>query len=359
MKDIFKEYLFQKHILVNDSPVFYASSKDQRTADFATITALAKLFSIRITDGADKVHESMIDTAAKYLGEYVPDPFYRGFPESVRELTSEQLLYDQLLHYTQTYGMGWFQEAGHSVVEEVYERIGFNENTEPRDFKAVDEKEAEETVKILVKEFLSGNRPLNFDQFEVIKAAYMEFSAEIIPEKIPCKDTVVKLLYESRDISLCRFLRLSDTIKLLQHIQFSKYRSENLKKLNLKNQDRKFLTMVIDWFEEADMKYNVCYCDYTEAFAKRRIWCGLFHHIHYRNKLDYGLMERFISDVRSNKNLSHYHYFESYMREGKYLAAASYLKRCKGESALVRNLNYILSRCKSEHDVEEVLKCLG
>ena len=115
---------------------------------------------------------------------------------------------------------------------------------------------------------------------------------------------------------------------------------------------------MIDWFEDADMKTDAHYCDYLEAFAKRRIWCGLFHHIHYRNKLNYGLMSRFITDVRSNKNNSHYHYFERYMREDNYPAAASYLKSWKGESALARNLNYILSRCKDDKQVEEVLKCL-
>ena len=360
MKDIFKEFLFQKHVLVNDSPIFYASSREQNTASFATIVALAKKFSIRIKDGADMISESMIDDAARYLGEYVPEPFYKGFPESVRELTSEQLLYDQLLHYTQTYGMGWFEEAGHSVVEEVYERIGFNEYSEPKDFIVYGEKEATGYLKDRIFELLEGNRPLNVDQIEVVKAAFQEFGNEILPPWIPCKDTVIRLLYDSKDIGLCKFLKLSDTIKLLQYIQFTKYGSENLKKLNLKNQDRKFLTKVIDWFEAADMaeETDTHYCDYLEAFAKRKIWCGLFHHLHYKNKLNYGLMGRFISDVRSNKNLSHYHYFEMYMREGKYQAAANYLRQFKGESALIRNLNYILSRCKNDKQVEEVLKCL-
>lgn len=358
MKDVFKEYLFEKHILVNDSPVFYASSKDQDLTSFATIVALAKMFSIRIVAGAEIVSESMINDAAKFIGYNVPDPFYRGFPESVRNLTSEQLLYDQLYHYTQTYGMGWFEEAGHSVVEEVYERIGFNENSEPKDFIVYDEHKAEKYLQDCISTLLEGNRPLNVDQLEVVKAAYGEFGKDIIPAWIPCKDTVIRLLYDFKDLELCKFLKLSDTIKLLQYIQYWQYDSENLKKLNLKNQDRKFLTKVIDWFEEADVKKDVHYCDYLEAFTKRKIWCGLFHHIHYKNKLKYGLMGRFITDVRSNKNHSVYCMFEKYMRDGEYKAAAHYLKTWKGESVLVRNLNYILSRCESDKEVEEVLKCL-
>ena len=359
MNDVLKQYLFNKHILVNDSPINYSSQKDQLTASFATVVTLAKKFSIRINDGAQLVSESMIDDAARYLGEYVPDPFYKGFPESVRELTKEQLLYDQLLHYTQTYGMGWFNEAGHSVVEEVYERIGFNERTEPRDFRAIDEKEAEQILKNSVLELLEGNRPLNTDQWIVAHVAFDEFGWHVIPERMPCKDTAIKFLYASKDIHFCKFLRLSDTIKLLQYIQYTQYSSQNLKKLNLKNQDRKLLTQVIDWFEEMDIRREDShYCDYLEAFAKHRIWCGLFHHLHYKNKHTTGLMARFIQDVRSNKNLSHYHYFEKFMQDGNRKAAAGYLKNWKGESALIRNLNYILSRCETEKEVEEVLECL-
>ena len=358
MKDVFKEYLFQKHVLVDESPIFYLSTSEQRSVTFATVVALAKLFSIRIKAGSENVNESMIDDAAKYLGMDVPDPFYRGFPESVRNLTSEQLLYDQLNHYTQTYGLGWFEEAGHSVVEEVYERIGFNEHSEPKDFIVCSEHEAEGYLKACICGLLEGNRPLNVDQIEVVKAALQEFGKDILPKWIPCKDTVIRLLYDSKDIDLCKFLKLSDTIKLLQYIQITKYESENLKKLNLKNQDRKLLKKVIDWFEEADMKKDVHYCDYLEAFTKRKIWCGLFHHIHYKNKLKYGLMGRFITDVRSNKNHSVYCMFEKYMQDGEYKAAAHYLKTWKGESVLVRNLNYILSRCESDKEVEEVLKCL-
>ena len=358
MKDIFKEYLFQKHILVCDRPVFHDSRESQNADSFASVVALAKMFSIRITSGTENANLNMIEDASKYLGMDVPDPFYKGFPKSVRELTSEQLLFDQLYHYTQTYGLGWFHEAGHSVLEEVYERIGFNEHAEPKDFQIVDEHVGEQLFQTYMQELLSGNRPLNVDQIETVKAAFDYFGKDILPEWMPCKDTVIRLLYDFKNLDFCRFLKLSDTIKLLQYIQFTQYHSENLKKLNLKNQDRKFLTKVIDWFERADMKEDAHYCDYLEAFAKRKIWCGLFHHIHYRNKLSYGLMGRFISDVRSNRNLSHYHHFEKYMREGNRKAAANYLKTWKGESALIRNLNYILSRCDSEHEIEEVLKCL-
>ena len=92
----YKEYLFNKHILVNDMEV--PSNKNQ----FETLFALANLFNIRIVQGEKLVDESMIKFASKQLGENVPAPFYKGFPESVRALSPDQLLFDQMVHYIVT-----------------------------------------------------------------------------------------------------------------------------------------------------------------------------------------------------------------------------------------------------------------
>ena len=66
-------------------------------------------------------HEDLISLAADMLGEYVPEPFYRGFPKSVLQMAPDAVLFDQLLHYTQTYGWGNFSEAGHSLFEDTFE----------------------------------------------------------------------------------------------------------------------------------------------------------------------------------------------------------------------------------------------
>ena len=352
MKEAFKEFLFTKHILVSDF-----SHEIACTDAFATIVALAKRFSIRITENVELAQKQLIEDAAHCLGEYVPEPFYRGFPASVRELTSEQLLYDQLYHYTTTYGLGWWEEAGHSVIEQVYERIGFNEYAEPKDFVILPEKEAEKQLKDYVRGLLSGNRPLNVDQLIVVTEAYREYKNEVIPEEIPCKDTVIRLLYTFQDMKLCWYMKLSDVIKLLGYIQFTMYGSENLKKLNLRNKDRKFLTKVLDYFlgtvplRRADHQIDISTCH-----EKRKIWCGLLHHIHYQPKTPFG--REFVEGIRSGKNMSCLSVFEDFMKKGKPVTAAKYISRAKGTSFLVRNLNYILSRCDSEHEIEEVLKCL-
>ena len=123
MKRIYKDYLFQKHILVAGTAV--------PENPVETVFALAGLFGIKVTAGAHLADASMIRYAAKMLGEKVPEPFYRGFPESVRSLTAEELVYDQLLHYYTTYGRGDFSEAGHSVFEEQLERTALKESRKP------------------------------------------------------------------------------------------------------------------------------------------------------------------------------------------------------------------------------------
>ena len=349
MKQIFKDFLFARHILVNDGE---DQPSDPEIA-LSTIVALAKQFSIRITDGIELACESMIRDSQHNLGYYVPEPFYRGFPRSVLALTSEELYLDQLYHYAQTYGMGWFNEPGYSRMEKVYERIGFREYVEPKDFRIMDEEDAEEVLVDIFKKFLEGNRPLNMSQKEAILEGYLTFRNRIIPEndKIPCKDTVIYLLYESKDLIFTKWLKLSDVIKLLNYIQWSVYHSENLKKLNLKNQDRKFLIRVLDVLSSSKER-----CDFKDCFSKRKIWCGLFHHIHY-HPVKYSMMYGFVRTIRFGPNMSYDSDFEEYMRDNNPVGATRYLQAKKGNSAVVRRLNYILSRCNAAQ-VEEVLSCL-
>ena len=352
MKEVFREFLFNEHILVSDMAGIKAEDA------FCTVVSLAKKFGIRIVEGAEMANPEMIKDAAHNLGEFVPEPFYRGFPQSVRALTSEQLLFDQLYHYTQTYGIGWFDEVGHSTMEEVFKRLAFNEKTEPKDFRIYNEERARQTLIRSVCDFLKGNRPLDIDRSIVVWEAWQEYGEDILPEWIPCKQNAVMLLCKTRNIEgFGRYLKLPDVIKVLDYIQYHDYGSENLKKLNLKNQDRKLLAKLIDsLFERFDPDNGERLRDIRECFEKRKIWCGLLHHIHYRPKN--GVAERFVSMIRKGDNMSYYSDFEDMMANGATIDAAEYLKKVKGSGMLLRNLNYILSRCESDEEVEEVLSCL-
>ena len=133
MKSLYKNYLFQKHLLVSEND----SENKEMEADqsqFEILFSLANLFNIRIAEGGKLVKKEMIKYVAKCLGEDVPAPFYQGFPDSVRRLGRDELLFDQLLHYAVTYGLGDFSEPGHSVFEEQFERAAFNEKAEIKEF---------------------------------------------------------------------------------------------------------------------------------------------------------------------------------------------------------------------------------
>ena len=354
MKDIFKDYLFYKHILVLDSDSLLCDS----SISFNALVALGQQFGIRIKKNPEMARLSMIQDAQRCLGYYVPEPFYRGFPDTVRELTREKLLFDQLLHYTQTYGCGWWDEPGHSVFESKdFERVAYNEDVPPKDFNILPEGEAMSFLKESLMKLMESNRPLNADLLNCIKEGYKEFGISIIPDKIPCKSTVIFLLYETKDLFFCRHLKLSDTIKLLNYIQWTQYHSENLKKLNLRNRDRKLITNVINELIRLDQISGLEVCNYVECFEKRKIWCGLLHHIHYKVPDD-EFMIAFVSAVRSGANWSIYSSFENRMAGKMYPEAAKILAERKGKSELVRHLNYILSRCETEEEVKEVLSCL-
>ena len=355
MKEEFRDYLFSHHILVDDE-------KEPITMDIAfnTIMALASMFGIRIRGcSARYASESMIHDAARNLGRYVPEPFYRGFPNTVRNMTTEQLVYDQLYHYTQTYGLGWFDESGHSVFEDIrmatdaaYDKIA-SEHFEPKDFKILREAEAKEELIKLLNGLTKSTRPLNPDQQVIIWHAYQEYGPVFIDKDgFASKRTAAFFICNTKDMTFAKGMHLADTIKVLEYIQYDKYDSENLNKLNLKNQDRKLITKLLDHFFEKGITLR----DIRECSEKKKIWQGLLHHIHYKPKTNKA--KDFVEEIREEKNCSIMSEFEYSMSRGNVIEAAKHLAKFKGQSALVRNLNYILSRCKTEKEIVEVLSCL-
>ena len=83
MQEIYKDYLFEKHILVSEGNF-------EEENIFETLFALAHFFGVRIIKGEKLVNHRMIGELSKRFGENVPGPFYKGFPKSVRALTTEQ-----------------------------------------------------------------------------------------------------------------------------------------------------------------------------------------------------------------------------------------------------------------------------
>ena len=340
MKKLFKDYLFQKHILVSETG-------NEENA-FEVVFSLANLFGIRIVSGEKLAETDMISYVSEQLGEDVPEPFYRGFPESVRALTEEQLAFDQLLHYFITYGMGDFSEAGHSIFEENFERTAFKENITIKEFSILPEADAEKKLEQIASDLLAGTRPLSELQYSLVCQYITDYN--YLPSKIASKNTAVRLLLDLRNISLAAHLKMSDVIKIVEELNYRSYENENIRKLNLKNRDRVFITSVIDLLAVPGK------CDIENCCEKKRIWNGLLHHIHYRAKTDQA--KAFVNVMRGKKNLSAYAAFEEAMASGDVRKAALCLKKRKGSGAVLRNLNYIISRCSSDEDPDFVLDCL-
>ena len=308
MNGVFVTYLFNHHYFVNQPEQITEAQAETRLS-------LAKLFNIRITTGAELLQPFMIRTASVIIGVNVPTAFYQGFPESVRKLTIPELLIDQLLHYYNTYGQDNFDEAGHSVFEEEIERKIFDEKTPVKDFAVLTEAEAIEELKEYTEALLSGSRPLSAAQYELVLTFIREYA--FIPESIVSKNTAMMLLIDSRDTDLADYLMLSDVPKLADELNYRSTGNKDPDKLNLKNQDRKLLTAVINrLIAKGKIDTRTCY-------EKKARWSGLLHHIHYKTSDPKG--RDFLNAMRGNENRSFMSEFEETFAEKGAVVAAEYV----------------------------------
>ena len=341
MKEIFLNYLFNH---------FYLVSLDKyKTENQAEIRiSLAAMFNIRITAGTELLQEYMIRLASKIIGTRVPAAFYKGFPETIRGLSPQALLIDQLLHYYNTYGMGNFDEPGHSVFEEETERKIFRESVPVKDFSVITETEAIEKLREYTEDLLSGSRQLSDEQYELMLQFIREYG--FAPEHCGSKNTAIRLLIDTNQSGFARFLALSDVPKLAEEMNYRSSGMPGLSKLNLKNRDRKLLTTVIDELIAAGK------IDIRNCYEKKQAWSGLLHHIHYKTKDPKGC--EFLNAMRGDENHSALSEFETTLKDKGALAAAEVLVKRKGAGALLRNLDYVLSRCESDTEVQNVIRLI-
>ena len=352
MKRICLFHLFNKHYLVNlrdreiGTDSRFTSKAKIQDDPFEIAFSLAHFFGIKITSGTELLQKEMIQLAGELLGQDVPKPFYRNYPKSVLSLTPNQLLYDQLLNYAITYGLGITDSPRYSVFEKDFERTAFREGAEIREFSVITEEEAIPLLQKLAEELLQGTRPLSYTQYDLVQTVLHDYPFPVT--RIASKDTAVRLLLDVRDPALADHIRLSDVIRLLDRMNFTLYGNTDLKKLNLRNKERVFLTAVIDRLIPTG---NIVDC-----FEKKKLWNGLLHHLHYRAKTPEG--QAFLDRMRGKENGSVYSAFEKDMSIPDAPAALETLRKGKGESAVLRNLNYILSRCRSEEEIHQVLQSL-
>lgn len=345
MKKLYTDYLFNKNILV--------AMKDESDSRyvFESLFTLASKYNIDIVQGKEYASLSILKYVASRIPDQVPAAFYKGFPETVRAMSSEELLFDQLLHYYDTYVCGNFDgDAAHSLFEGDFKRTAFKEATTVKQFKIVDEWEAHKLIIQYVNDLCLSSRPLSEGMYNLVKTA-LEDGVEITD--IASRDTAIKLLLDLNNPKLARFINLSDTLKIVEQLVHNNYHLTgkdprmSLKRLNLCNKDRKFISSLLD-----NMNYNsyqVALC-----FEKRNDWKGLLHHIHYKPKTSEGKL--FVNKIRNlDENISVMSKFEKFMENGDVGSAVTVLANSKGSGSVLRNLNYLLSRCKNKLEVEKVV----
>lgn len=364
MQTIFEDYLFSQGYFVAKPEIEEERLSLQRAAEsklcsreqaiealrgmehaLEAIVALVHFARIRITANPELASIEMLDVAKRNLGFDVPLPFYRGYPDSVRELGPFERLVDQLLHYFRTYGLGDFTEAGRSLLEEYGERDAFDEDVEPKEFAIITSDEAEAALARMAEGFLASTRPLNDADYNLLKTylrEYPSFTAEVIAGK----DTVARLIIDMRNPQLGSFMKLSDVIRLVEWLLEIYYGGASIRKLNLKNRDRKLLSAILDLqFERGNVDTLTC-------LEKKRIWNGLLHHLHYKPKC--AEAEAFCLAMRTKDQRSTYSMMEKRLAAGDMRGAVDVLCEHKGPGAVLRHLDYLFSYCDAENYDEDV-----
>ena len=342
MNIVFEDYLFSKGYLVAQE-----DGVPENPAE--ALVALGRLFAIRVTAHPELADERMVHTASRNLGTKVPEPFYRGFPASVRELTPTALLLDQFISYVITYGFGDFSTPRHSLFEQAYERAAFAEEVEPKDFAILTYREARDVLARSVNRMLASTRQISETNYELVLKYLKEYGWDV--KSCANKDTAARLIMDTCDYTYARLIDLPDVIRLVEWIAFAKYKQENIRKLNLSNRHRKLITQVIDWL------FAHRSCDVRACMEKKRQWNGLLHHIHYRPKTPEACA--FVAAVRGKTERSAYSEFEQLISERRIVDAAASLRASKGSGALMRNLVYLASRCSSDDDFACLVDSVG
>ena len=213
-------FLFEKRILV---------SSGGSEHPFEVLFTLANKFGIKITSGRNLASEELFPFVEKMLGRNIPLPFYKGFPETVKKLTPDQILFDQLFNYFMTYALDDFSEPRHSIFEEDFERLAFSEYTVPKEFRIVDCESAQALLGESVEDMLKSSRPLSQNYYEVLMTYVTEYKKKV--KSCACKDTAIRLILDTGDIYYARFLSLADVVRVVDYVNYYRYQNENIKKL--------------------------------------------------------------------------------------------------------------------------------
>lgn len=344
-----EDRLFQSNIIVSDT------GKDQEAV---YITLLAK-FGIKIADeeSFNLLNPEILKVFERVFRQPLGEPFYRGFPESVKNLSEEEILIDRLLHYMQTYGEGDFENRHFSIFEKEVEKIPFKESYDLKIYKVVNSERAYKELCNIADTLLMRRQIMPCDFQFIIEMMDNGYN----PENIRSKQIMCFLIRNIREqkgdkeainfIYNLRSFELNDILKLIGWDNSLKdFRSRpNFNKLNMTNKDRKFYTALIEHVAARTKTEDI-----IDVVEKRKIWKGLLHHIHFKaTTLNATILANTVFD---DSIKSTYSEVEKLFAEKKIVAAVTVLANNKGSTAVMRSINRFLCAANSQEERFEIVK---
>ncbi len=338
MLEIFREKLFAANTIVALDPPQDMS---------AVYLALLGNFGIKMAD--DKsfsfLSPSVLRDVEQRIGKPLGEPFYRSFPESVKKLSAEEQIIDRLLHYSQTYGEGNFDERHFSVFEEECAIIPFREKTEKKVFAVVDEKTAFKQLFAMADRMLCG-RHLNDPDMEFLLTLIEACGYR--PGRIDSKQVLSGLLLALRDrqgadaalsfIDGFANFSIGDVLRVLGYetARNDRMGRPQFRKLNMSAAQRKFYAALIEHAAAHCTKEEIVDC-----VEKRADWKGFLHHLHFKAASSRSRL--LVRSIFDDSVKSVYSEVERLFASGGFPASAKTLREKKGATVLLRHLKRYLA----------------
>lgn len=340
MKQLFRNKLIEKGILVGEA------NSDYIEANYL----LYNKCNVIVEDGYKNVTLENVKEMEKALGINTATPFYKNFPESVKQMTDLELFVDQILHYIGLADKSVFEkEVDGKVAVDVKKCLATKKT-----FNCVAEKEAVKELDNIVQAMLSVSRPLSDDDIDFLTSVIEEY--DFVVTNVKSKTNLVKLLnYAERYqliflySDLVKSLRMSDMHKVVECILLERCYKADMKKLKFTNQEVKLIRKLMNVISDND---NI---DILNCLEKRQFFIGLTSYIHVGKKSDSKQLIKFAEKIRDKSNRSAYSTFKKLLSNNP-LNAVKQLAKDKGITVVMRNLKFVIDNCKTLKEAEEVVK---
>ena len=316
--------LLDKHLILSND---YQINEDKKQNAYYNAFLLIN-FGIEILN-PEYVDEQVMVLIDELFHLNVPAPFYKS-PQDTQYYDSDELLIEQVVSYICGYGTSLkrvelFKEA-------VPERYVVGDELKLRQYRIINQKEADEVLKQEAIHLALYKRPFSIEEEEMFlylfDNGYLDDKQEIC-----CRDNIFPLL--SRDIEFARRLDKKDLVKYSRDLlgDVSTDLEGRYQKYKESEKGIAELEAAIDYVRD---------CPLSKKQAK------------FYNKIV--KLAKGKKGKEDNSD-SPYVVFNKLMKNGEVVEAAKYLASLSG-SLLERNIKYIISRCEYDSEVREVTDLL-